>query len=52
MLMTHFPLMGVGEFTEPVFPPKGPIANSLYTPDEVINAHRRFRYYIFLLIKK
>ena len=30
------------QFTEPFYPPTGPIARSLYVPDEIINPHRRF----------
>ena len=37
-----FPLLGVGTFTEPAAQPKGPIANSLFIPDAVINPHPRF----------
>jgi len=40
--LTAFPMMGVGEFTHPHHPPRGPIANSYYIPDEVINPHARF----------
>lgn len=43
--MSHFPLMGVGQFTSPLAQPRGPIAYSLFTPDDVINAHPRFGYY-------
>eukprot|EP01094_Clydonella_sp_ATCC50884_P029923 TRINITY_DN9560_c0_g1_i2.p1 TRINITY_DN9560_c0_g1~~TRINITY_DN9560_c0_g1_i2.p1 ORF type:complete len:541 (+),score=143.04 TRINITY_DN9560_c0_g1_i2:242-1864(+) len=40
--LTAFPMMGAGEFTEPVFPPTGPIAMSSFLPDQVINPHTRF----------
>ncbi|CAM9636627.1 unnamed protein product [Chrysoparadoxa australica] len=40
--VTCFPLMGVGEFTSPSAPVCGPIANSEYIPDCVINPHPRF----------
>lgn len=40
--LTHFPLMGVGEWTLPHFAPGGPVARSLFVPDEAINVHRRF----------
>jgi len=37
-----FPLLGVGQFTEPAAAPGGPIAKSLFIPDEAINPHPRF----------
>jgi glutamate--cysteine ligase catalytic subunit len=37
-----FPLMGVGQFTQPPYPPNGPVARSLFTPDEIIFPHNRF----------
>jgi len=37
-----FPLIGVGQFTEPPLPPGGPITNSLFVPDGCINPHPRF----------
>ena len=37
-----FPMMGVGTFTAPAHPPGGPIAQSLFVPDAVINPHPRF----------
>jgi len=37
-----FPLLGVGQFTEPPTAPNGPIARSLFIPDAVINPHPRF----------
>ena len=37
-----FPLIGVGDFTEPAAAPNGPTARSLYIPDEAINPHPRF----------
>ena len=37
-----FPLIGVGQFTEPPLPPGGPITNSLFVPDGAINPHPRF----------
>eukprot|EP01134_Creolimax_fragrantissima_P005583 CFRG5583T1 len=40
--ITNFPRLGCPESTEPVFPPKGPIAKSLFIPDEAINPHPRF----------
>jgi hypothetical protein len=39
-----FPLMGVNGFTDPPHSPQGPVAQSLFTPDEVIFQHRRFPY--------
>ncbi|CAM9753113.1 unnamed protein product [Ascophyllum nodosum] len=40
--MTNFPLLGVGEFTDPPATPGGPVAQSDYVPDSVINPHPRF----------
>ncbi|CAN0425175.1 unnamed protein product, partial [Ectocarpus sp. 13 AM-2016] len=44
--MTCFPLMGVGDFVaNSAVPPwhvRGPVANSAYIPDVVINPHPRF----------
>jgi glutamate--cysteine ligase catalytic subunit len=40
--LTHFPHMGVGDFAEPPCVPGGPIARSLFVPDEIINPHPRF----------
>lgn len=40
--MTNFPLFGVGDFTYPPEAPNGPIAQSDYVPDLVINPHPRF----------
>merc|ERR1719331_636387 len=37
-----FPLLGVGQFTEPPTKPNGPVAKSLFIPDEAINPHPRF----------
>ena len=37
-----FPLLGVGQWTEPAYEPNGPIAESLFIPDEAINPHPRF----------
>jgi hypothetical protein len=42
--LTVFPLMGVGAFTDPAYSPQGPVAQSLFTPDEVIFQHKRFPY--------
>mmetsp|Transcript_21607 Transcript_21607/g.29681 ORF Transcript_21607/g.29681 Transcript_21607/m.29681 type:complete len:754 (+) Transcript_21607:73-2334(+) len=42
MQLTSFPLMGVGVFTAPAYPPRGYYANSYYIPDQVINPHPRF----------
>jgi glutamate--cysteine ligase catalytic subunit len=55
--LSVFPLMGVGAFTDPAYSPQGPVAQSLFTPDEVIFQHKRFpcvphtllRYWRFLL---
>ena len=41
--MTAFPRLGVpGVFTEPHYPPHGPVARSMFVPDEIINPHIRF----------
>ena len=40
--MTCFPMLGVGESTAPHFPVNGPVARSLFLPDEVIFPHPRF----------
>lgn len=40
--MPAWPMMGVGTFTEPPLPPGGPIANSRFLPDGLINPHPRF----------
>lgn len=40
--LSVFPLMGVGAFTDPAYSPQGPVAQSLFTPDEVIFQHKRF----------
>ena len=42
MSVTHFPHLGVGDFTVPAFPPGGPVTESLFVPDQVINSHPRF----------
>ena len=41
--ITSFPHLGVNDFLTPTFPSFGPIAQSLFIPDEVINGHPRFR---------
>lgn len=38
----NFPLMGVDDFTVPSGPNEGPVANSLYIPDIIMNPHHRF----------
>jgi glutamate--cysteine ligase catalytic subunit len=40
--LTHFPLFGVSNFTTPSFPNNGPVAQSLFIPDQVMNPHPRF----------
>lgn len=40
--LTHFPHMGVADFVDPPHAPGGPIAKSLFVPDEIINPHPRF----------
>eukprot|EP00762_Andalucia_godoyi_P002747 ANDGO_04407.mRNA.1 Glutamate--cysteine ligase len=42
MTLTSYFLMGVGLFTEPAYPAGGPVTQSLYVPDEIINPHPRF----------
>ena len=37
-----FPLIGVGQFTEPALPAGGRISDSLFIPDGAINPHPRF----------
>lgn len=39
-----FPRMGTPGFTDPPYSPQGPVAQSLFTPDEVIFQHKRFPY--------
>lgn len=40
--VVNFPLMGVGEFTDPPAPPGGAFSKSDSVPDSVINGHPRF----------
>jgi glutamate--cysteine ligase catalytic subunit len=41
--LTMFPLMGAKKIlTSPAYEPNGPIAQSLFLPDEIINEHPRF----------
>jgi glutamate--cysteine ligase catalytic subunit len=40
--MPAWPMMGVGTFTDPALPAGGPIANSRFLPDGLINPHPRF----------
>ena len=42
LTVTSFPRMGVGHFTVPAYDAGGPVAASLFTPDEAINEHPRF----------
>lgn len=42
LTITSYPLMGVGNFTEPKSIPNGEASRSLFLPDEVINRHVRF----------
>ncbi|CAG8834984.1 5058_t:CDS:2, partial [Gigaspora margarita] len=43
--LTSFPRLGCpGQFLEPHYEPTGPIARSLFVPDEIINPHARFQY--------
>jgi glutamate--cysteine ligase catalytic subunit len=44
--ITNFPHLGCidyGSYTEPPFEPGGPISLSLFTPDEIIHPHFRFK---------
>jgi glutamate--cysteine ligase catalytic subunit len=49
--LSVFPLMGVGAFTDPAYSPQGPVAQSLFTPDEVIFQHKRFPYVPHTLLR-
>jgi len=40
--VTAFPLLGVGNFSEPAFPTRGPVLDSLFVPDETLFPHPRF----------
>ena len=40
--LSCFPMLGVGDSTFPSFKPAGPVANSIFVPDEVIFPHPRF----------
>lgn len=40
--LSCFPMLGVGDSTYPIFPPEGPVAQSLFIPDEAIFPHPRF----------
>jgi len=40
--MVNFPMMGLGEFTEPTAPPGGEYSESSFVPDLCINPHPRF----------
>jgi len=40
--LSCFPMLGVGDSTYPVFSPQGPVAQSLFIPDEAIFPHPRF----------
>ncbi|KDO31647.1 hypothetical protein SPRG_03567 [Saprolegnia parasitica CBS 223.65] len=40
--VTAFPLLGVGDYITPPVVKRGPIANSLYISDTIINPHPRF----------
>ncbi len=42
LTITSYPLMGVGNFTEPKSEPNGNASRSLFLPDEIINRHVRF----------
>ena len=40
--LSCFPMLGVGDSTYPSYKPNGPVANSLFVPDEIIFPHPRF----------
>lgn len=40
--ITSFPRLGTHDFLKPSFEPFGPVAQSLFIPDQLINAHPRF----------
>lgn len=40
--VTGMPLFGVGDFCDPAMKPRGPVAESLFVPDEAIFPHPRF----------
>lgn len=43
LTLTNFPRLGApGVFTDPFYPPGGPVSRSLFLPDEVTNPHVRF----------
>eukprot|EP01083_Nonionella_stella_P067605 178927_1 len=42
LAISNFPCLGVGNFTDPPAEPNGPIAESKFIPDCVINPHPRF----------
>lgn len=42
LTVVNHPRFGVGEFTHPAAPPRGPIAQSAFVPDLAINPHPRF----------
>ncbi|CCH42120.1 Glutamate-cysteine ligase [Wickerhamomyces ciferrii] len=42
LTITSYPLMGIGNFTEPPSQPNGDASKSLFLPDEIINRHVRF----------
>eukprot|EP00124_Ichthyophonus_hoferi_P003024 Ihof_evm6s236 gene=Ihof_evmTU6s236 len=42
LTITNFPRLGCPNFTNPPYAPYGPIAKSLFIPDEAINPHPRF----------
>ena len=40
--LNHFPLLGVGDCSEPAFEPQGPLPQGMFVPDEVAFTHPRF----------
>ena len=40
--LTHFPLLGAGQFTDPPHAPGGPVTESQFVPDAIVNPHPRF----------
>lgn len=48
LTLTTFPRLGArGIFTDPYYPPGGPVSRSLFLPDEVTNPHVRFPSVLF-----
>jgi hypothetical protein len=48
--LASFPMMGAvqyGPFTKPPYATGGPVATSVFTPDEIIHPHFRFSYGLY-----